>query len=74
MPVLRIRLKDNSEAVYFQSVMGTYSHLAWVRTDDPASGVINVITTPDREDEVRALLVQLKSELAFSEVQDKTEI
>lgn len=69
MPVIRIKLRDNSEAVYFQSIMGTYSHLAWVRTDDPGSGVINVITTPDREDEVRALLRGLRSELDFDEVE-----
>jgi len=69
MPVIRIKLRDNSEAVYFQSIMGTYSHLAWVRTDDPGSGVINVITTPDRENEVRTLLQDLKSELDFKEVE-----
>jgi uncharacterized protein DUF4911 len=69
MPVIRIKLRDNSEAVYFQSIMGTYSHLAWVRTDDPASGVIKIITTPDREDEARALLQDLKSELDFEEIE-----
>ena len=69
MPVIRIKLRDNSEAVYFQSIMGTYSHLAWVRTDDPGSGIINVITTPDRENEARALLQDLKSELDFKEVE-----
>lgn len=73
MPVIRIKLRDNSEAVYFQSIMGTYAHLAWVRTDDPASGVINVITTPDREDEARALLEDLKSELDFEEVEHTDE-
>lgn len=73
MPVIRIKLRDNSEAVYFQSIMGTYSHLAWVRTDDPSSGVINIITTPDREDEARALLHELKSELDFEEVEQSGE-
>lgn len=70
MPVISIKLKDNSEAVYFQSIMGTYSHLAWVRTDDPESGVIKVITTPDRIEEARALLDNLKSELDFEEVEE----
>ena len=70
MPVIRIKLKDNSEAVYFQSIMGTYSHLAWVRTDDPASGVIKIITTPDRIEEARLLLNKLKSELDFEEVEE----
>ena len=70
MPVICIKLKDNSEAVYFQSIMGTYSHLAWVRTDDPASGVIKVITTPDRIEEARQLLNNLKTELDFEEVEE----
>ena len=70
MPVIRIKLMDNSEAVYFQSIMGTYSHLAWVRTDDPGSGIINVITTPDREDEAREILDSLKGELDFVEIED----
>jgi len=73
MPIIRIKLKDNSEAVYFQSIMGTYSHLAWVRTDDPKSGVINVITTPDTEAEARELLDDLKSEIDFEEVTHTTE-
>ena len=73
MPVIRIKLKDNSEAVYFQSIMGTYSHVAWVRTDDPASGVIKVITTPERREEARALLDSLKGELEFEEVNTKVE-
>lgn len=73
MPVISIKLKDNSEAVYFQSIMGTYSHLAWVRTDDPASGVIKVITTPDLIEEARALLNRLKDELEFEEVNSESE-
>lgn len=73
MPVISIKLKDNSEAVYFQSIMGTYSHLAWVRTDDPSSGIIKVITTPDRIEEARALLDNLKSELDFEVVEETCE-
>ena len=73
MPVIHIKLKDNSEAVYFQSIMGTYSHLAWVSTDDPQSGVIKVIPTPDLLDEARALLSDLKSEIEFEEVKSSGE-
>jgi len=68
MPVICIKLKDNSEAVYFQSIMGTYSHLAWVRTDDPESGVIKVITTPDLLEQARELVNDLKSEIELQEV------
>ena len=46
MPTIFIRLKNNSETVYFQSIMGTYAHIAWVRTENPASGVMHVIHPP----------------------------
>lgn len=68
MPTISIKLKNNSESVYFQSIMGTYSHLAWVRTDDPESGIIQVITTPDLLEETRNLLERLQKEIVFEEV------
>jgi hypothetical protein len=68
MPTISIKLKNNSESVYFQSIMGTYSHLAWVRTDDPASGIIQIITTPDLLEETRNVLEKLKKEIEFEEV------
>jgi hypothetical protein len=68
MPTISIKLKNNSESVYFQSIMGTYSHLAWVRTDDPESGIIQVITTPDLLEETRNVLENLKKEIEFEEV------
>jgi len=68
MPTISIKLKNNSESVYFQSIMGTYSHVAWVRTDDPASGIIQVITTPDLLEETRNILERLKKEIEFVEV------
>ena len=68
MPTISIKLKNNSESVYFQSIMGTYSHIAWVRTDDPASGIIQVITTPDLVDEAHNILERLKKEVEFEEV------
>lgn len=73
MPTISIKLRNNSESVYFQSIMGTYSHLAWVRTDDPASGVIQVITTPDLLDETRNILEKLKKEIEFTEVSQSAE-
>jgi hypothetical protein len=68
MPTISIKLKNNSESVYFQSIMGTYSHLAWVRTDDPESGIIQVITTPELLEETRNLLERLQKEIVFEEV------
>lgn len=68
MPTIYIKLKNNSETVYFQSIMGTYAHIAWVRTEDPASGVMHVIHTPDLAAEARAILDKLGKELEFEEV------
>lgn len=68
MPEILIKLKNNSETVYFQSILGTYSHIAWVRTDDPASGITKVIPTPDLVDEAREILKKLKEEIEFEEV------
>ena len=70
MPTIFIRLKNNSETVYFQSIMGTYAHIAWVRTENPASGVMHVIHTPDLAGETRAILDRLKRELEFEEVME----
>lgn len=67
MPTISIKLRNNSESVYFQSIMGTYAHVAWVRTDDPESGIIQVITTPDLLEETRNILVRLKKEIEFEE-------
>ncbi len=68
MPTIYIKLKNNSETVYFQSIMGTYAHIAWVRTEDPALGVMHVIYTPDLAAEARAILDKLGKELEFEEV------
>lgn len=70
MPTIFIRLKNNSETVYFQSIMGTYAHIAWVRTENPASGVMHVIHTPDLARETRAILAKLREELEFEEVME----
>lgn len=68
MPTIYIKLKNNSETVYFQSIMGTYSHAAWVRTEDPSSGVMHVIHTPDLTNEIREILEKLRNEIEFEEV------
>lgn len=68
MPTISIKLKNNSESVYFQSIIGTYSHIAWVRTDKPESGIIQVITTDDLLQETRNILERLKKEIEFEEV------
>jgi len=63
-----VRLADSSDTVYFQALFGTYSHLAWVRTEDPEKGITKVISTPDLVDEARRVLGYLKEEIEFEEV------
>ena len=74
MPTIFIKLKNNSETVYFQSILGTYSHIAWVRTEDPESGIIMVIPTEDLFQETRNILERLKKEIEFEEVGPDWEI
>jgi hypothetical protein len=48
--------------------MGTYSHLAWTRTENAKAGLIKVISTQDCLDEVREILCSLKKEIEFDEI------
>ena len=68
MPNIYIKLKNISETVYFQSIMGTYSHLAWVRTEDPKNGIMQITPTEDQVDQVKEILNSLKSEIEFEDV------
>jgi len=66
--IIYVKLKDPSNTVYFQSIIGTYSHLAWTRTEDAKEGLIKIISTNERVDEVKELLRNLKDEIEFEEV------
>jgi len=68
MPNIYIKLKNISETVYFQSIMGTYSHIAWVRTQDPAMGIMQITPTEDQVDQVEEILSYLKKEIDFEDV------
>ncbi len=68
MPNIYIKLKNISETVYFQSIMGTYSHLAWVRTEDPVNGIMQITPTEDQEEQVREILGYLRKEIEFEDV------
>ena len=65
-----IKLKNISETVYFQSIMGTYSHIAWVRTHDPANGIMQITPTEDQVMQVREILNNLKKEIEFEDMED----
>ena len=66
--IIYVKLKDPGTTVYFQSIIGTYSHLAWTRTEDAKEGLIKIISTNERVDEVKELLRNLKDEIEFEEV------
>ncbi len=68
MAVTYIKLKNNSETIYFQSILGTYTHLAWVRTEYPEEGIIKVISTPDTDKAFASILNALREEIEFDEV------
>ena len=68
MPNIYIKLKNISETVYFQSIMGTYSHIAWVRTQDPENGIMQVTPTEDQVDQVKQILESLKKEIEFEDI------
>ena len=70
MPNIYIKLKDKSETVYFQSIMGTYSHIAWVRTQDPENGIMQITPTEDQVAQVIEILGYLRNEIEFEDVEE----
>ncbi|HEX3036823.1 MAG TPA: DUF4911 domain-containing protein [Thermodesulfobacteriota bacterium] len=68
MAIIHIRLKNPSETVLFQAILGSYSHLGWVRTEQPEEGIMMIFTTDDLVDEVRKVLQNLKSEMGLEEL------
>ncbi|MER3446425.1 MAG: hypothetical protein C4291_06040 [Candidatus Dadabacteria bacterium] len=68
MAAIYIRLKDPSDTVYFQSILGTYPHLAWIRTENAKEGIIKITSTNDLIDETRRILKNLRDEIEFEEV------
>lgn len=69
MAAIYIKLKDPSDTVYFQSILGMYCHLAWIRTEDAKEAIIKIISTDDLIDETRMVLKNLRAEIEFEEVQ-----
>ncbi len=69
MATIYIKIHDKSETVYVQSIIGTYCHLAWVRTENTEEGIITIISTDDMIGEVKELLRRLREEIQFEEIQ-----
>ena len=69
MPNILIKLKNPSQTVYFQSIIGTYTHIAWTRTENPDEGIIKVSATDDTLPEARRILKALKPQIDFEEIE-----
>ena len=68
MAAIYIKLKDPSDTVHFQSILGTYCHLAWIRTENAKEGIIKITSTDDLIDETRRVLKNLRAEIEFEEI------
>ena len=71
MPVIFIKLLDKSQNVLLQSLLGTYSHLMWVRTEDPASNLVKIVTTEDLYEETINVLEAIKADIDYEFVESK---
>ena len=60
-----IKLHKKSQNVILQSILGTYSHLMWVRTEDSKNNLVRISTPDDLYEESINLLKKIKSEVDF---------
>jgi len=65
MPQILIKIKNKRDTVIFHSLMGTYSHLAWVRTEIPEEDIISVTPTDDMLKDTLEVLENLQDEIEF---------
>lgn len=70
MSIFFIKLKDKRDNILLQSILGTYSHLMWVRTEIPKKMIVKIITTPDLFEESKMVLNKLKDEIEFDYVEE----
>ena len=65
MSVFFIKLADRSSNVLLQSILGTYGHLMWVRTEVPGKNIVKIISTPELASESLEVLNALSGEIEF---------
>ena len=65
MTTFYIKLLDTSKNVLLQSILGTYSHLMWVRTENPENGIVRISTTEDLLEDTVQVLNSIKDEIGF---------
>lgn len=65
MSIFYLKLHRRSQNVLLQSILGTYSHIMWVRTEDPSEMIVKIITTEDLISETLDILKELKKDVDF---------
>ena len=70
MPSIFIKLKDRSQNILLQSILGTYSHLMWVRTEIPAENIVKIATTDDLLEESKKVLDSISDDVDFEYLPD----
>lgn len=65
MPDIFIKLRKKNQNVLLQSILGTYSHLMWVRTECPESNLVRIATTDDLYGETINVLKNIGSDIEY---------
>ena len=65
MPSFLIKLKYKSQNILLQSLLGTYSHLMWVRTEDPIENIVRISTTDDLLKDSKKVLESIADDIEF---------
>jgi len=65
MPSFYIKLKYKSQNILLQSLLGTYSHLMWVRTEDPHENIVRISTTDDLLEDSKKVLDSIADDVEF---------
>jgi len=65
MPSFLIKLKYKIQNILLQSLLGTYSHLMWVRTEDPNENIVRISTTEDLLKDSKKVLESIADDVEF---------
>jgi len=65
MPSIYIKLRYKSQNILLQSLLGTYSHLMWVRTEDPSKNIVRIATTEDLLEDSKKVLESIADDVEF---------
>ena len=66
MPQILIKISNKEDTILFHSLLGTYSNLAWVRTEIPEQDIISVTPTEDMLNDTLLVLDNLRQEIDFN--------